>query len=363
MPSQAEAEAGTATTERVWTAERVGQAIAALAPEAGAAQIKINALRIATLEDDAFNLTEDGFADAYTTEDGVDTGASTNQSYNAPGNFYDNLIFTAAVSGNWTFGSDTITSGVYVTSGGNDGGYSSSKTFTGDFTIRFVGDGQGNPATLGMFASSESGTFNTGDTGGRGDMDLMTDSFYWDAAGDLFYGGVVKDSGADQYANTDTITITRVGSTISFYKNGILEHEFAETYAGAMMIGVGHPNSTITDFALTWNEGGASDMTLISNTVVAEAVPTEIEVLVLWKDIDAATPNTDFTVEVSRNGGTNYTTITLTDEGEFDSVNNIDILRGVADVTGQPSAQNIEYRLKTLNTKEQRVYGIALGWL
>ena len=32
VPSQAEAEAGTATTERAWTAERVGQAVAALAP-------------------------------------------------------------------------------------------------------------------------------------------------------------------------------------------------------------------------------------------------------------------------------------------------------------------------------------------
>ena len=38
VPSQAEAEAGTATTERVWTAQRVGQAVAALAPSSADVQ-------------------------------------------------------------------------------------------------------------------------------------------------------------------------------------------------------------------------------------------------------------------------------------------------------------------------------------
>lgn len=104
----------------------------------------------------------------------------------------------------------------------------------------------------------------------------------------------------------------------------------------------------------------ATNMDLISNTVTAEDQPTDTNIVVLQEDIDAVTVNTDIKAYASRDGGTTFTQITLTDEGDFDSV--IRILSGSVDISGQPVGTSMEYKIETLNTKQQKIHGVALQW-
>jgi hypothetical protein len=54
-------------------------------------RLKTAELRIAGLNDAGINNSEGSFADAYTNETGVDTGASTNEFYSSANNSYSNL--------------------------------------------------------------------------------------------------------------------------------------------------------------------------------------------------------------------------------------------------------------------------------
>ena len=76
VPSQAEAEAGTATTERVWTAQRVGQSIAALSPSSnliinGEMSIAQRGASFATLTASQYTLDRWEWVDAGTTAGAV----------------------------------------------------------------------------------------------------------------------------------------------------------------------------------------------------------------------------------------------------------------------------------------------------
>jgi len=100
-------------------------------------------------------------------------------------------------------------------------------------------------------------------------------------------------------------------------------------------------------------------MTLVSNVLspAPASVPSKVKLLVAWKAIDAATLNTDFTAEATRDGST-WTAGTLSDSGL--TIAGFKVLWAEVDVSGQPSGTSVKYRLKTFNTKAQQVKGVAL---
>ncbi len=80
-----------------------------------------------------------------------------------------------------------------------------------------------------------------------------------------------------------------------------------------------------------------------SINVTADAGPDDIEGYLLIDPNGGSTPtlNTDIVMKVSRNGGTNWTTLTLAEEI---ATGNGSLVRGVGDVSGQPAGTNIRYR-------------------
>ena len=86
--SQAAAEAGTATTERMFSALRLKQAIDALG--ASKNNVVLNAFRIAINGGLSVLSMEDGIVDEFEDESGVDTVTSSNEIYDATDDFYDN---------------------------------------------------------------------------------------------------------------------------------------------------------------------------------------------------------------------------------------------------------------------------------
>lgn len=103
-----------------------------------------------------------------------------------------------------------------------------------------------------------------------------------------------------------------------------------------------------------------NDVTLIppASTSVS-AAPSYMDAYFLWKDDSgSAVLGTDLTVELSRDGGTTYTTATLTNLASYDGT--YSIIKARANVSGQPSGTSMLCRIKQINSKLQRVAAPAL---
>ena len=125
------------------------------------------------------------------------------------------------------------------------------------------------------------------------------------------------------------------------------------------------PNSgktdTITIPTGEYGAGGTNNMTLVSNSDTAGAVPSTGRIVLFEEDVDAITLNTDLTAEMSRDGST-WASITLSSEGDYD--NNIRILTGLVDFTasGIGSGTSIHWRIKTLNNKDCKIHAVGENW-
>ena len=91
--SQAEAEAGTGTTTRAFTAERVAQAISALAGSSSdttalQTNLALNFFLDAIDQARSVQNLQDGYVDQFEDQTGVDDTNSVNESYDASGDFY-----------------------------------------------------------------------------------------------------------------------------------------------------------------------------------------------------------------------------------------------------------------------------------
>jgi len=107
-------------------------------------------------------------------------------------------------------------------------------------------------------------------------------------------------------------------------------------------------------------KNGLTNMTLISDTFTADEQPDDARIIIFEEDVDSITLNTDIKAYASRDDGTTWTQITLSDEGTYSGTKRI--LSGTADISGQPSGTNMKYKIETLNNKNLKLHGAALSW-
>jgi hypothetical protein len=107
-----------------------------------------------------------------------------------------------------------------------------------------------------------------------------------------------------------------------------------------------------------------NDMTLVSTSTTAEAVPTKGDIVfTIDNNIGTATINTDVKAYVSRDNGTTYTQFTLTDEGETGG--HSILTAHDLDISAQPSGTSMRYKIETLNqsaSKATFIQAVSLGW-
>jgi hypothetical protein len=106
----------------------------------------------------------------------------------------------------------------------------------------------------------------------------------------------------------------------------------------------------------------SDDMTLVSETSVAEAAPDEAFLCVWQEDVDSVTLNTDLLAYVTRDtdaGTPKWTQVTLTEEATLDTGR---ILTGSVDISGAASDVDMAWKLVVANNKEQRIHGVGLSW-
>ncbi|QIG73346.1 concanavalin A-like lectin/glucanase protein [Rhizobium phage RHph_Y5A] len=99
------------------------------------------------------------------------------------------------------------------------------------------------------------------------------------------------------------------------------------------------------------------NMTLISTTYPATSVPTTARVALQLADSVTLIPNTDFSMEVSRDGGTTWSAATLALTMNF---NGLKVYEGTVSLTSQPSGAEMKWRVKSLTNKIVIVSGVVL---
>ena len=109
----------------------------------------------------------------------------------------------------------------------------------------------------------------------------------------------------------------------------------------------------------------ATNFTLISTATTASSTPTSSSLIFIMEDsTGTATLNTDIKGYISRDNGSNYTEVTLVDEGTYGQNQKIIVAHDV-DISSQPSGTSMVYKITTHNqalTKETEVHAVSLGW-
>ncbi len=105
----------------------------------------------------------------------------------------------------------------------------------------------------------------------------------------------------------------------------------------------------------------ATSATIVSNAFTASSEPSTSRMVVFQENIDTPTLNTDIIASVSRDGGSTFTNVTLSDEGYVTGSSGQRILSGIATISGQPSGTSMRWKLALANN-QSKIHGVSLSW-
>ena len=349
------AQLSTVGTNAVTETKIADGAVTAAKLDGGAAasttDMRLAFLMIAENAGDRLNM-DDGIADPFKDETDVDTSTSTNETYNAAGDYYT----SQSVSKISTSGLTPI--GDFTSGGGLAAAFNGTQHENSAVSATRSGD-TGGPVYLGMDWGSGVtktvteirmyGATNTTfhNTGSSHDIFFDLIGHTSDAPGsatDLGIGAAVDNASATSMTATTAAT-----NTSTAYRYHWVDCHSSTT------------NATWTLSELEFYEANTVNMTLVSNAFTATAVPATGRIHIQVNPVDSITINTDLTAEISRDGGTTWTTATLVLKETLKD-GTVAYEANSVTISGQPSGTSMKYRIKTLNTKEVQVHGVVLQW-
>ena len=295
-----------------------------------------NAFEIARIDGLAVFEMVNTVIDIFVDETGVDTGTSTNETYDASGDYYHNpnpspySLITGATAIGGYYGS---TPWSYLTDNdpatGGSGSTANGAMYLGTIDLGSVKTLDKLEVTdiFHSYSGTLSATFSVSD-----------DNITW-----VEYGGAGNGSFSFSGSASD-YSVSNSGVTGRYYR---LLYASGSTSWSMSISGLNAYLAT-----------SPPNLTLLPNAITAASAPSELRVIIDHKAIDAVTMNTDATVEVSRDGGTTYTTATLVET--IDQGSSRKTFAGTVDVSGQPSGTSVKWRYKTLNGKEQQLHKIGI---
>ncbi len=309
-----------------------------------------------------------GSVDAFNSETGVDATASTNEDYDSNGEKYKNLN---PIGGN----EDIVNQvGLRFQGIGDQIGveYRVAQSFTtgtsislsqvdlqffenfgspvGNVTVRIETDSSNRPSgTLVDPGATKAitvvpGTFSVGNVNSwvfSGGINLSASTQYW-----------IVTAMANQAVDTGWIIgADRVtGPIVGGYN---ISNDGGVTWPSGNL-------ETDLYFKVHATEVITENMTLVSNSQTAKTEPNGANIILMAEDVAAdIVINTDLKASVSRDGGTTFTQVTLSDAGEFEKGN---LLTGTVDISGQPTGTDMEWKVETLNNKLLNLHGVGLEW-
>ena len=350
-----------------------------------------------------------GFSDAFEDETGVNTGANTNATYansdkkyglsavvNSLG--YEHQLDDAA---NWT--AHDATRKAYYTFGAHGGNgmsmattsyggntrssiyVNSSSSLTNTELIRWKMADTTNNGGVGIYeGSSQSHIRLTGNASLAGGF--SSNSNHW-ASGNPETGGLKglfvqmgtnnmyvynvrgQNSTTIAYVVGDVFAFHRAtDGTVTFRKNGSdtgATYNSTANFTGDWRVVVNHAGEGHTMdieylqlYKLT-PTGTTNASTFQTQARTATSVPTTVRLVLLGKEEQTQTLNTDTVFQISRNNASNFSAITMTESGTYNSAG-VKIYTGTVDVSSQPSGSQIVLKMTTTATKGFTLHGYSI---
>ena len=359
-----------------------------------------------------------GFSDAFTDETGVNTGANSNSIYSAANDTYGGSVLSSVDTQigantslwqgnktNWTFG--------FSNSDGNNYGMESNES-------SFGGNGRTTVRTVSAYDST--GDFlefrvnnNSTISGLIGVVDQNYASHIPGDTTSNYYAGGIFSSSSSHWVSGSPITAGVKAAALWFNSSGIYAFNITGTSSSIVSISYGASGSVITlgidpttrklyakingTLNTTLNNHWASgtnnksiddDYYIISNATgegynvdfdyvqlsqsfgnanaastfqtaaqTATSQPDTVRLVLLGKEEQSQTINTDTIWSISRDGGTTFSAITMTQSGNYNS-SGVKIYTGTVDVSGQPAGTSIVLKQTTTATKGFTLHGYSL---
>jgi len=294
--------------------------------------IMLNAFRIAINGGLSLLNMVDGFVDEFEDETGIDIGAGINEIYDPVNKLYQNFGGAVGTDLVPTMTSNTTPSGVCSASSDQAGApwnafddsnttdWRSADTVTGWLQYQFTS------AEIALSISLQASSL----------VSFVPKDF------------TVQGSNTGAFAGEETILVTVTNQT-GWLSNEIRNFIFTTTgsfqyYRLDITANNGGTAIRVRELEFLDGIGGVVNMTLISNSQVAENIPTEARIILFEEDVDAQILNTDLKAFASRDGGATFSQMTLSDDGDYQSGRRI--LSGSVDLSGQPSGTNMQYKIK-----------------
>ena len=263
-------------------------------------------------------------------------------------------------------GSSQTAGGGSQTQGGEGGGGSTNSTALGK--IYEGGDSIGNHSGGGGAGYYGGGGGNDNDSGGGGS------SFYGhpQITSGATYAGARNGSAGQGPSNAHPVMQESAGATgespaISLIPGGTAG--LTPEYGSGSVIGEGggdptNPTNAGEDGFVLISATAApvtTSTTIVSNAFTASSAPSTSRIVVFQEDVASATLNTDIIASISRDGGSTFTTATLTDSGYVTGSSGQRILTGTATISGQPSGTSMRWKLALANNAS-KIHGVSLQW-
>ena len=265
-------------------------------------------------------------------------------------------------------GSSQTAGGGGQTSGGEGGGGSTNSTALGK--LYEGGDSIGNHSGGGGAGYYGGGGGNDNDAGGGGS------SFYGhpQITSGATYAGARNGSAGQGPSNAQPIMQESAGATgetlpaaIALLPGG--SAGLTPEYGSGSVIGEGGGDPTNSSNA---GEDGfvlvtastapvTTSTTIVSNAFTASSAPSTSRIVVFQEDVSSTTLNTDVIASISRDGGSTFTTATLTDSGYVTGSSGQRILTGTATISGQPSGTSMRWKIALANN-QSKIHGVSLQW-
>lgn len=279
-----------------------------------------------------------GHVDAFLTD--TIGSASTNETYDGSAKVYYNPTGTQQIAGGTLNNPGSYTNGANAFDGTDTQSAANSAVKTsGSGYVNGLGRfWSGAPKTLVGFTligPSDDHFFGAGATQAY----KVRGSNNGSAWTDLYSGNLISGS------SSATITVNS-GITVGSF-------EYLEVNVN------GNGSNGVRFAEVKFHEATASaNMTLTRANLTAQAAPTKGWFAALVQRVDTMTYGTNLTVELTSDGGSHWDIVTIQNLGSYDGT--FDIIVGTVTLTGGGTSMN--YRLKTLNSKQAKVAGFAMGW-
>ncbi len=186
--------------------------------------------------------------------------------------------------------------------------------------------------------------------------------------GSSYYGHPQITSGSTEAAFQGCTPICAVGTsggaTQPGYVSGVGSAEVVASipqYSSCGGNGGAHAGNDGYMLLTINNPASTTSTTIVSNAFTAGTAPTTSRIVVFQENVATPTLNTDIIASVSRNGGSNFTNITLSDSGYVTGTSGQRILTGTATISGQPSGTSMRWKLALANNAV-KIHGVSLQW-